>query len=78
VSYVTTRYDCRLTSSGRESLDNLRSMVLVGDPNSEPVALIWPGYELTRQLALRAIECRIRRLHAYDTVHCVGAVIKHF
>ena len=54
-------YDCRLVSSGRASLDNLRSMLLVGDLNSEPVPFIWPGYELTRQLALRAIECCIRR-----------------
>ena len=52
-------------------------MVLVGDPNSEPVALIWPGYELTRQLALRAIACCIRRLYAYAPVHCLGAVIKN-
>jgi len=43
-------------------------MLLVGDPNSEPVALIWPGCELTRQLAPRAIECCIRRLYAYDTL----------
>jgi len=57
----------RLVSSGRASLDNLRSMLLVGDPNSEP-ALIRPGYELTRQLAPRSIECCIRRLYAYDTL----------